>query len=271
VRFDDFGFPIVPTELLVRDGFISTHPVAARSAIREAYGCALLLSGLDCPGISLIRDKVQTIDSSGRQARSLMITAPHTHWGGSPIVESFDLARGVYMAGPLVTHSPLRPFSFVFTPSGPVAYEWIDSTVPLHIDEWADAYAAISRLAEIIFSEALTLPIPLGVTIDHRFKRSIWDEQVFTSAEGPHSEEDGRAVIRPVLESVVRPNPMNPNQVQVAWSAYPTSAVVEPPFEPHEAAILSQLEDLLRKYDSSTALEFLDNLEDVLGSAEQDA
>ena len=57
------------------------------------------------------------------------------------------------------------------------------------------------------------MPIPLGVMIDHRFKRSVWDEQLFTFVEGPHNAENGRAIVEPVIESVVCPNPVVPENI----------------------------------------------------------
>jgi hypothetical protein len=260
-------FHSVPIPDLLTRGYIATHPVTAREQIAKRYGCVLALSGHGCGGITFLRGCIESIDSDGRLARCLMITAPHTHWDGSRVVESYDEQRNVYLNGPSAAGGNLHPFSFVFTVDGPAPYEWADETVPLRWHDWEEPYAAIDALNDLVVSRiGGELPIPLGITIDHRFKRSIFDEQVFTSAEGPHSEEAGRAVIRPVLESVVKPNPMNPSQVQIAWSAYPVAEVVDLPFAPDEAATLHQLETLLREYDPETALEIIESIETRLAN-----
>src|ERR1017187_1431397 len=213
-------FVSLPMLRLIEEGYVAPHPETARERIRGRYHCELTQSGRGCPGIALLRDLIQSIDSDLRFARSLFITAVHTHWGEGKIVISFDPGRNIFLSGPTASSGTLRPFSFVFSAAGPVPYEWADESVPVgrpHLDE---LYAFIVGLNEVVVASAADdLPIPLGVTINHRFKRSVWDEQVFSFAEGPHDEENGRAIVRPVVESIVDAKPQYPDQVQVAWSA----------------------------------------------------
>jgi hypothetical protein len=155
----------------------------------------------------------------------------------------------------------LYPFSFVFSADGPIPYEWADETVPVTKTDLDEIYAFINQLnAAVVKNVSRVLPIPLGIAINHRFKRSVWDEQVFSFAEGPHDEENGRAVIRPVVESVVERESRYPNQVQVAWSAFPNDSFIRPDLTVEEAAVYRRLEDLLRDMRPQEGVAFMEDL-----------
>lgn len=212
----------------------------------------------------MLRDLVQSLDLDLKFARSLFITAAHTHWGSSKIIISFDRERNVFLSGPKVSTGTLYPFSFVFSPHGPVPYEWADETVPVDKSDLDELYVFIERLnTRVVAAVASGLPIPLGVAINHRFKRSVWAEQVFSFAEGPHDEEQGRAVIRPVVESIVETS-RYPDQVQVAWSAFPNTSFRHPGLTADEATVCVRLEGLLREMNPQEGLAFMDDLHTYL-------
>lgn len=245
---------------LVRDGYVAPHPITARERIAERYSCELTVSGKECDGIGMIRDLVDSLDRDLRFARCLAICAPHSHWGERTIIETFDPAQGIFLQGPADAEAA-HPISFVFTPNGPVPYEWADATVPIDAMELEEAYGFIERLNTAVVAQAGDeLPLPLGITIDHRFKHSIFDEQLFGYAEGYHAEQNGRAVVRPVLDSVVRPQP-NPDQVQVTWSCFPSSYYTPLLLTDAETRALLDLERLLLSMPPSEALDFVSRLD----------
>jgi hypothetical protein len=249
---------------LVLDGYVSPHPVTAREQICQRYICDLTLSGLECEGIRVIRDLVESLDSNLRFAKSLLICAPHTHWGYKTIVESFNRYDAVFLQGP-TTADELRPISFVFTKDGPAPFEWMDETVEVDPVELAEVYAFIARVnAALVTQVGKHFPIPLGISIDHRFKQSIFEERLFGYVEGYHLEHKGRAVVRPVLESVVQPEDRYPDQVQVTWSCFPNSYYPSLELLQSEREALLDLEAVLRSMSPSEAVEFISGLQSML-------
>jgi hypothetical protein len=255
------AFAAIPIGELLRDGYVAPHPFTARERISARYSCELTLSGRECDGIRLIRDLVESLDRDRRYARCLAICAPHTHWGDRPIVETFDSEHGIFLQGPAEAEA-VHPISFVFTREGPVPYEWTDASVPLAPADLEDVYGFIAQLNGALVSRVgEQLPIPLGITIDHRFKASVFDEQLFGYAEGYHAEQDGRAVVRPVLESVVRPDTRNADQVQVTWTCFPNDDYPRLELTEPETEVLLDLERVLASMQPQEAWDFVTRLD----------
>jgi hypothetical protein len=159
----------------------------------------------------------------------------------------------------------LRPISFVFTQEGAVPFEWIDETVKVDMADLAEAYAFVTRLnTDLVGQLGAHPPIPLGISIDHRFKQSIFDARLFGYIEGYHLEEGGRAVVRPVLESVVQPEDRYPDQVQVTWSCFPNSYYSSLELTEPERRTLLHLENVLTAMPPSEAVEFISGLQSAL-------
>ena len=161
-------------------------------------------------------------------------------------MESYDAARGMYLVGPSRPAGSLTPYSFVFSKDGPAPYEWADITVPIDVGEVAEVVDFACRLNALVVAQVPQLPIPLGITIDHRFKTSIWAEQVYSFAEGASDEHNGRAVVEPVVDSVIHANPERPGTVQVAWSAFPEDELFDSSLAPAEERFLLAIESALR-------------------------
>jgi hypothetical protein len=249
-------------DLLARN-YVAPHPLVARQRIRDTFSCELTVRGDDCSGIGILRQLIASLDSDARYAKALLISAPHTHWGDQTIVESFEAEQNAFVVGPHSGATNLKPYSFVFTLKGPVAYEWADDTVPVARSELAEIWNFIWRLNEMVIEEFTgRLPIPLGVTIDHRFKKSIWDEQIFSFAE--IRSINGRAVVKARVESVIEANPVYPGQVQAAWFSSP--AAEKAGVNDREASVLSRLENILRNQEPTEAVRFLEQLESYLRS-----
>lgn len=254
---------------LLAERYLAPGPMIARDRIRERWRCDLSHTGTECIGISTIRDLVSTIDESAKFARAILIAAPHTHWGNVTIVESYDPCNEVYMIGPSDAFGELRPFSFVFSADGPIPFEFADESVNISTEDLEELYGLISELNLLIVREfGDGLPIPLGVTINHRFKETVWGEQLFTSVEGPQDTGDGRAIVEPMVESIVHPNPESPDRVQVAWPSLPSSALLDPDLSNEEAAVLLKLEETLRTRTPKQALRFIEELEEETASAD---
>ena len=114
-------------------------------------------------------------------------------------------------------------------------------------------------------AECSELPIPLGVTIDHRFKASIFDQQIFSFAETPPAEKGGPSIVRALVESVVTTNPTYPGKLQAAWfSALGGEAVDE--LNQREIKALAKLEEILAGPSPEEALRFVAELESHLRS-----
>ena len=258
------AFPALDMPALLAGNYVAPRPTIAVERIRETFSCALTVRGSDCSGIIALRQLIASLDTDRRFARALLISAPHTHWGGATIVESFESSRNAYLIGTQAVKTRLAPYSFVFSSEGPIPYEWADTSVPLDRAELVEVWDFIWRLNELVAREfSGRLPMPLGVAIDHRFKKSIWDEQIFSFAETPSEDEKGRSVVRAMVESAIRPNPAYPGKLQAAWFSAPDS---EPDLNDSEVGVLLKLEKILEAEEPEEALRFVEKLESHLRS-----
>lgn len=254
-------FPVRSLRDLLANGYIAPHPVTACERIAERYSCALSSSGRECEGIRFLRDSVAALDSQMQFAKCLWICASHTHWGAEAIIETFDRDRALFLHGPAASAETLRPISFVFTPEGPVPFEWMDESVVVSAAELEEVYRFIWQLNAVVLRSGAQLPIPLGISIDHRFKESLFDNQLFGYAEGYHGEHDGRAVVRPVLQPVVRPQDPEADLIQVTWSAFPNDHYPELRLNEAESAALARLESELANMPPDVAVRFVSEIE----------
>lgn len=249
-------------DLLAR-GYIAPSPSEALDRIRQRFSCELTVRGSECAGIATLRRLIASMDADGRYARALLITAPHTHWGEQAIVESFDAGRRMYLIG-AQSAAPVAPYSFVFSVNGPIPYEWTDDSVPLNHTECEEVRRFIHRLNALIAAEFPQLPIPLGVTIDHRFKKSIFDRQIFSFAETPPAEKNGPSTVRAMVESVVEANPLYPGAFQAAWFSAPDEPRSDANLDDGERAALARLEKILAEQQPDDAVRFVEELESYL-------
>jgi hypothetical protein len=255
--------PVSDMRDLLARGYVAPSPSQALERIRQRFSCELTVRGSECAGIATLRRLITSMDAQGRYARSLLITAPHTHWGDQAIVESFDAHRRMYLIG---TQSavPVAPYSFVFSANGPIPYEWADDSVPLDRAELEEARTFIGRLNGLVAAEFPELPIPLGVTIDHRFKKSIFERQIFSFVETPPAEKNGPSIVRAMVESVVEANPLYPGALQAAWFSAPDEQRSDTDLDERERAALVRLEKILAEQPPEDALRFVEELESYL-------
>src|SRR5687768_14567407 len=86
---------------LLRDGYLAPSAEVARARLSRRYSCQLTRDGIGVEGISRLRNLIQRMDADRRYCRALLISAPHTHWGDTTIIESFDESRDAYLNGPI--------------------------------------------------------------------------------------------------------------------------------------------------------------------------
>ena len=181
------------------------------AAISKCFRCNTRQDGANNYGISILRDEIAKLGNADSDAYSLMIVAPHTHWRKpESIVYRFDAEHQRY----LIQNQTLRkaegylPVSFVFSDDGPLPYEWTDNSIFIDRNEYDRAYRLISELNSIVAS----FNWPLGISIDFRFKKSLFSKNL-ASIETDSEFED-------VLQIRLRNETSGGDGfVQVSWPA----------------------------------------------------
>lgn len=211
---------MTPRELIA-NGYLHLSAEEARAAVESRSHGGLDWFARECEPIVQLRRCISQLDPSGKFSQSVLICAPHTHWHDSLIIQSYDVLSGVYLNGPshATESANLRPVSFAFTESGPVPYEWADESVPIAEVELTQVTEFIDELCRVYVRSLSYSPPVVGVLIDHRFKLSVFEHRIFTFAEGPHDELSGRAVVRPIIQSVGTTYFQDPEIIQSAWTA----------------------------------------------------
>jgi hypothetical protein len=179
-----------------------------------------------------------------------MITAPHTHWGNSPVIESWCSERYAFQIGAQRGQPKLlTPYSFVFSPQGPLAHEWADESVVISNEDLDIILPRIQQINEAVVQHFGTDAIPYGIAINHRFKK-IFRPPLFSASEFQCEEFENMSLIIP-SEASENSNSMDP----VAWPCtLPISAHLLLPRESVDllASKLRQLppEDAIETYDA---------------------
>lgn len=266
-------FTELPVKNLLDLCYLAPLPVVARERIKERFRIDDIEGyAPDCQGLKVIRDLAAEIDPDERYRHAIFLTACHTHWDENRIVESFDANSGLYLNGPVKDIDPkeLRPYSFAFSRHGPLPVEWMDDTVPVNDSELDQLYRWICELNEKVAEQLIyELPTPVGLMIDHRFKRSLWEPRIFSFAEGDSQEFAGRARIIPIFESIVDPSPAIPNTVQVAWSAFGSDYFSEvPSTNKQELEFFRSFEEAIAAQPAMRARDFADAVEELLSTAQ---
>jgi hypothetical protein len=197
-------------------GLVADDPTAAKVRIAQHFGCFPSADGTNIEGIVAIRDKLFALTEDTRYPHALMIAAPHTHWSfDTPIV--IRMSGDDYAIGPCSPRPTERyvPVSFVFSADGPLAFEWVDESIPLDQDEISDICDVIRRLNV----EVHAYNWPLGISLNFRFK-PLFSDRIVATVEFPIDDynDDVPALIVPI-ERYPGP-PIPPGEAQVAWHAY---------------------------------------------------
>lgn len=220
---------------------VATSPEDAVARLARTFGERPTLSGRGNPGIAAFREWLFDHTGNGRSKDALMLVAPHTHWDeGLPIVYRAP-SPGRYLVGPtrIVPDAIYHPVSFVFAEGGALAYEWADPSIGLGDSELAALYPTIDAAAERFWREGW----PLGVTINFRFKASLFDDRPVDNIEREIAgDPDEQSEIVQADTAVVR------DILQVAWHCYSDRCYG---LSLEEAALIDQLRTLSDKMDAS--------------------
>lgn len=183
--------------------------------IERTFGESPSISGHNIPAIIEIRDAIFRMSLRERFDHAIMICAPHTHWDSlDPIIVSYDGTR--YAIGPQKPKpkNVYTPISFVFSPEGPLPFEWADETVALSESDVKKCHSIITKLNRKFQSKQW----PLAVALNFRFK-SLFSQARFASIENP-----SETILPGYAEAstIERYTPRGPdaNSEQVAWHAY---------------------------------------------------
>lgn len=206
---------------LIRQGYVSQGPEEAIERINSRFGTIAQQTGVNVPGIANLRKFIhgQSAKEGIALANALSIIAPHTHWPPAPIVYSWDAENERYWVGPLRDVGEITPVSFIFTPEGPLPYEWADEkTIGFANGE----LGLLHRVLLDVNSEVVrrfAMPFPLGLSFHFRFK-SLFEPPLVPTMEVP-DEISGLSYIVPDAFS----DSLSEVSVgQVGWSAHTVPA-----------------------------------------------
>lgn len=105
------------------------------------------------------------------------------------------------------------PVTFVFSEKGPLAYEWVDESIPLDDADLRDVFDVITRLNDRLWPRNW----PLGISVNYRFKE-LFSDRIVGTIEYPIGTIDSSAIIVPAERF---PGDLNgPDLGQVGWHAY---------------------------------------------------
>jgi hypothetical protein len=151
---------------------VASDPTTALEKIEAFYGQKPTVDGSNIQHIKEIRDFVVQKVSDKKWLRGLTIMAPHTHWDTlQPTIYNYQNDK--YIIGPhkVLDQQLYTPVSFVFSIDGPIPYEWTDQSVLIEKRDWNICYDLIYQVND----ELKLYNIPLGLTIDFRFKNSLFE------------------------------------------------------------------------------------------------
>jgi hypothetical protein len=175
---------------LVDQGYVSRDAFAATNLLRDIAGEEPSASGENVGGIRHLRSRLAAYESACT-ANAFTIVAPHTHWEKNKLI-LISQVQATYQIGPQKVNprETYWPVSFCFTPSGPRAYEWIDSSVDCCRQEFTVAYSVLRKV-----DYEVSRFRHLGLALNYRFKRLLSEAVVFT-AEAPEGDGELATVDR---------------------------------------------------------------------------
>ncbi len=194
---------------------VAKNPTVAVERLSERCGHYPTSGGENIDGIVALRDALFRISGDSKFANALVITVPHTHWSFEHPITLGAHAED-YMISARAPRADERyvPVSFVFSPEGPLAYEWADATIQLDDDDLGPVFDLIGRLNAELHAQDW----PLGLSLNFRFK-PLFSDQMVPTVEFPVGDDpDGPALIVPLHRYLAAGN--DPDVAQVAWHAY---------------------------------------------------
>ena len=199
---------------------VAPSPGNAIARISEAFGVTPSGSGRNIPAIEQLRKEINdfSVGCAELQAigNSLMICAPHTHWDPNrPIILSRE--GNTYRSGPmkLEPKGQYVPISFVFTGSGPVAFEWGDVSLGISPEDYKAIWCVISAVNDAVWS----YDWPLGLSLNFRFK-GLFEDSYEPTVEYSDDDNDEVDMARIYTVDDLYRERGQVDFVQVGWHAH---------------------------------------------------
>lgn len=167
---------------LLASGVLSSDPEVANGRLYVSEGSKPWRNGLNVPAITALRGYLGNV-CPAEFIPAFIVIAPHSHWSAGVLVERYDSELARYWLGPSEINGPLRPYSFAFSATGLVPYEYADESVPIDDRLYQRAIAMVRSVEAKIISEGQIEQFAgLGLSIDHRFK-AIGERTLFSTME----------------------------------------------------------------------------------------
>ena len=246
---------------------VAKNPEYALSLIKEKYNTLPDVNGNNITAITEIRNLLYNNVAEKEKINAFAIVAAHTHWEEmKPVIYKYFKDSNIYIIGQhLINDSEMYvPTSFVFSKDYALPYEWTDSSISIHPNEWTDAYSIISDVAKRITFDT----IPFGMSIDFRFKESLFETSK-QSFEIPISDKgDIHYGFSMIMNRTAYDDRTEVGDAeQVAWHPHSDLSLG---LSYNEKEILMQLRLKLNEFSTEEQrLEFLSKLEEQVNTGEK--
>ena len=197
---------------------VEAGPDEARQRIATLCGSIPDYLGRGCVAFGSLQELASEILSACDLTNAVLLTAPHSHWGSVPVIYRWVTAEELYEVGPLgcfADVAKLLPVSFVFTPDGLQAHEWLEVPRGFETEIHREVVAKLGELNGLLYSrpEMQQARTSFGVCVNFRFKQ-LREPALFPTLELPGVETQVATLSidrEPELENLDQTG-------QIAWS-----------------------------------------------------
>ena len=254
----DFFYSDLFQNEVVKKDRIAQGATEALERIKAHYECDLSQDGHSLQAVQKIRDKLYTICGNPKMVNPYTILAPHVHWHDIKPTIYISQKKDEYIIGQhdIKDSSLYYPVTFIFSEMGLIPFEWAEQSIEINKTEHKEIVAVLVELN----SSLGTVNSPLGIAIDFRFKKSLFDSPT-GSLELPISDTEhpycGYSKIVPRIEHLSKNDSLEFEQV--SW--HPRSDLFDG-FNEKEIQILNHYRKELRQLKSNKEREaFISQLE----------
>lgn len=210
---------------LISPNYVSNTAQESIIKIKERYGCIPDSNGYNNVEICNYQNLLFEHSGGLPYVYAFVITAPHTHWDSEmPITYHYEFDKNRYLIGPreITDNRIYTPVSFIFTQFGVLPYEWADDSVIINDNEFKSSIIVLQK----IFSGLREFPSCFGVSINFRFKTSLYDFPLI-SIEHPIDGISEKNELAEILLVNDYENKYGDEQVeQVAWTSIPENSII---------------------------------------------
>lgn len=239
---------------LIDNGYVAPSPGEAIRRLIRAYTAIPNRLGTNCSGFLELRRAICHLAGADytNYVNALILMVPHTHWDPDIVVQTLDARGDRYWIGPQEGTPPFYAVSFVFHQDGPVPYEWADASCGLRRADLMPLWDFLERLnAAVVSSPWFLNPHPIGITINHRFKRPF-ETPLSSTHESPSQTEAGLSMIERAPSALDLRGTAGD---QVGWPA-----ALIPDLNDQELSAVQELEQILGTIPTEKARQVVDKL-----------